>query len=78
MLPLAQPLIFVGFLTVFMGWIWVDIRFKKRLGFGWFSIRWETVFWPFYLNRKDWLTLLSVFVLGFSMIIAAVKLGAFN
>jgi hypothetical protein len=76
--PLAQPLMLTGLLIVIVGWTWVDIRFKKRLGFGWFSIRWETVLWPFYFNRKDWLSLLTVFALGFSMIISAVKLGVFN
>ena len=75
---LVDALAFIGTLTFIVGWVVIDYRFKKRLGLGYFSIRWETMFWPFYYNRHEWTSLLLALGIGLSLIVIAATLGAYK
>ncbi|HJV89630.1 MAG TPA: hypothetical protein VJ623_04935 [Holophagaceae bacterium] len=64
-------------LTVVVGFLWSDFRFRNRLEIGFFSIRKETIFWPFYYERDEWTPLLLSILLAVGLIAVASIISLF-
>jgi len=63
MKTLANAFALIAALTLVIGFFWADIKFRSRLEIGFFTIRKETIFWPFFYNKDEW-TVLALSFLG--------------
>ena len=78
MKTISESLGLAAALSVVIGFFWSDFRFRNRMEIGLFSIRKETIFWPFYYERNEWTPLLLSILVAIGLIAIALVVRLFS